>query len=137
MSRIKKEIFIEAPVERVWEHISDPMKIAGWLMPNDFEARVGKAFSMDCAEQGKIACVVKEVVVPRKLVYTFQSQTTRVETVVCFTLAEEGGGTRLTLVHEGWDALPPDQSGIADLFGGGWDGYLKGLQAKLEEPVAT
>ena len=136
MRRIKKEIFIDAPVERVWEHISDPVKIAGWLMPNDFEARVGKEFSMDCAEQGKIACIVKEVVPPRKLVYTFRSQATRVETVVSFMLAVEGRGTRLTLVHDGWDALPPGEQGVADQFEGGWDAHLRGLQSRLAEPVA-
>ena len=137
MKVIKKEIFIKAPVAKVWEHISDPQKIAGWLMPNDFEARVGKEFSLDCKEQGTISCVVKELVPQRKLVYTFRSRTTRVETLVTFTLAPVDIGTRLTLVHSGWDALPPSDQGIADLFEGGWDGNLRRLQARLEEPVAT
>jgi len=50
------------------------------------------------------------------------------ETLVTFTLAKEGKGTRLTLIHSGWDTLPPDQQGVADLFDGGWGGFLKSLQ---------
>jgi len=44
MKIIKKEIVIDAPVAKVWKHLTDPEKIAGWLMPNDFEAVVGKHF---------------------------------------------------------------------------------------------
>ena len=36
MKIIKREILIEAPISKVWKHITDPEKIAGWLMPNDF-----------------------------------------------------------------------------------------------------
>ncbi len=128
MKIIKKEILIDAPAARVWEHITDSKKIAGWLMPNDFEARVGGEFSLDCKEGGRISCVVKEIVPPQKLVYSFQSQTTRVETLVTVTLATEGKSTRVTLVHSGWDALPPDQQGIADNFDNGWGGFLEKLQ---------
>ena len=59
-------------------------------MPTDFEARVGKEFSLDCHEQGKVSCVVKEIVPQQKLVYSFRSQLTKVETLVTLTLAKEG-----------------------------------------------
>jgi uncharacterized protein YndB with AHSA1/START domain len=134
MKIIKKEILIDAPVAKVWEHITDPAKIAGWLMPNDFQAGVGREFSLDCKEQGEISCVVKEIVPLQKLVYTFQSKVTKVETLVTLTLAIEGKATRLTLIHSGWDALPPDQQGIADIFGSGWVGRLNDLQ---EQASAT
>ena len=131
MKIIKKEIVINAPVAKVWEHITDSKKIAGWFMPNDFEARVGKEFSIECknkTEEGKISGVVKEIVPQQKLVYSFKSKVTKIETLVTFTLAKEGKGTRLTLIHSGWDRLPPDQQDVADLFDGGWGGFLKSLQ---------
>jgi uncharacterized protein YndB with AHSA1/START domain len=134
MKTIKKEILIAAPVARIWEHITDPKKIAGWLMPTDFEATVGKKFILDCQQQGTISCVVKEVVPPQKLVYSFQSKVTRVETLVTLTLTKEGNGTRLTLVHSGWDALPPGEQGIADLFGDGWGSSLKKLNEQIQNP---
>src|SRR5262249_60997925 len=82
MKIIRREILIDAPVAKVWDHITDPKKIAGWLMPNDFEARVGKEFFLDCNEQGKVTCVVKEIVPQQKLVYSFRSKVTKVETLV-------------------------------------------------------
>jgi len=109
MKIIKKEIVINAPVAKVWEHITDSKKIAGWFSPNDFEARVGKEFSIECKSgEGNISGVVKEIVPQQKLVYSFKSKVTKIETLVTITLVKEGKGTRLTLIHSGWDALPPD-----------------------------
>jgi uncharacterized protein YndB with AHSA1/START domain len=136
MKQIKKEIVISATAAKVWEHITDPKRIAGWLMENDFEATVGKEFSMNCNTEGEIACVVKEIVPERKLVYSFRSEDIPVETLVTITLAKEGDRTRLTLVHSGWDTLPPDQQGIADTYDGGWAGFLEKLQ-ELLSPMKT
>ena len=44
-----------------------------------------------------------------------------------YTVAPEGKGTRLTLIHSGWDALPPGEQGVADLFDGGWGKSLEKL----------
>jgi uncharacterized protein YndB with AHSA1/START domain len=131
MKIIKREILIEAPVAKVWEHITDPKKIAGWLMPNDFEARVGKEFSFNSEKCGKVSCAVKEIVPQQKLVYSFQSNVPKVETLVTITLAKEGTRTRLTLLHSGWDALPPGEQGVAGQFDEGWGGMLKKLQEQL------
>jgi uncharacterized protein YndB with AHSA1/START domain len=134
MKIIKKEIVIHAPAAKVWEHITDPRKIASWLMPNDFEATVGKAFFLECHEGGKISCQVKEIVPPQKLVYSFQSKDIKVETLVTITLAKEKQGTRLTLIHSGWDALPPGERGIADNFDGGWGSFLEKMRDKIGAP---
>jgi len=129
MKIIKKEIVINAPTAKVWEHITDSKKIAGWFKPNTFEARVGASFTIEChADEGTMSGVVKEIVPQKKLVYTFLSKVTKVETLVTFTLVPEGKSTRLTLVHSGWDALPPEEQKVADEFDGGWGGFLKNLQ---------
>src|SRR5580692_6972700 len=96
MKIIKKEIVIEAPAAKVWEHITDSKKIAGWFHPNTFEARVGAAFTIECcsAEDGAVSGVVKEIVPQKKLVYTFRSNEIKVETLVTITLASEGKSTR-------------------------------------------
>jgi uncharacterized protein YndB with AHSA1/START domain len=91
---VRKEILIKAPIAKVWEHISNREKIARWLMPNDFEASPGRAFSFECESQGKVSCVVKEVVPLRKLVYSFCSAVTKVDTIVTMTLVPEGDGGR-------------------------------------------
>ena len=136
MKIIKREIVIDAPIAKVWQHITDPHKIAGWLMPNDFEAAVGKQFILDCQQQGKVSCVVKEIITNQKLVYSFQSKVTKVETLVSITLKKEGQGTRLTLIHSGWDALPPGEQDVADNYGGGWGAGLEKLREQIETSTA-
>jgi|SRR5579859_683147 len=131
MKIIKREIVIDAPVSKVWKHVTDPDKIAGWLMPNDFEAVAGKPFILDCGVQGAISCVVKEVIPEQKLVYSFTSKAVKVETTVTITLTPEGKGTRVTLVHSGWDGLPPSDQGIADSFENGWGAGLEKLASQI------
>ena len=129
MKIIKKEIIINAPVAKVWEHITDPKKIEGWFRPNTFEARVGAEITIDCStDEDKIFGVVKEVIPLKKLVYTFKSHLTKVQTLVTITLAQEGENTRLTLVHSGWDKLPPGEESNIGRFDDGWGGFLKTLQ---------
>jgi uncharacterized protein YndB with AHSA1/START domain len=67
----------------------------------------------------------------QKLVYSFKSKATKVETLVTITLTKEGKSTRLTIVHSGWDALPPGEQGVADLFGDGWGGSLTKLEQQI------
>ena len=133
MKIIKKEIVIEASAPKVWEHITNPEKIAGWLMPNDFEAKVGRKFFLECEHSGKQLCVVKEIVPNRKLVYTFQTKDPEADTLVTITLAQEGKATRLTLLHTGWDALPPAEQEKADNYDKGWGTLLP----RLKEQIAT
>jgi uncharacterized protein YndB with AHSA1/START domain len=131
MKQIKREMVLAAPVGKVWQHITDPNKIAGWLMPNDFKAEVGKEFSMTCDDQGRISCIVKEIVPEKKLVYSFQSKVTQIETLVTITLESEGENTRLTLIHSGWDRLLPGQEGTGKLFDDGWGKFLIKLQKQI------
>jgi uncharacterized protein YndB with AHSA1/START domain len=131
MNIVKREVLIDAPVARVWRHITDPARIADWLMPNDFEPAIGKQFILDCQEQGKIACVVKEIIPERKLVYSFTSKIIKIDTTVTITLAQEGNRTRVTLIHSGWDALPPFDAGIAKPFEEGWVGHLERLREQI------
>ena len=132
MKIVKREIVIDAPIAKVWKHITDPEKIAGWVMPNDFQAVAGKAFTLDCNVQGAIACVVKEIDPPNKLVYSFTSKAIKIETLLTITLRVEGSGTRVALVHSGWDALPPSEQGISDAFGDGWGGGLEKLASQID-----
>ena len=42
---VKREILIPQPRERVWRAITEPATLAEWMYPNDFEPRVGHAFT--------------------------------------------------------------------------------------------
>jgi len=127
MNSIRKEILIDAPVSRVWKHLTDPRKIAGWLMENDFEPRTGKEFRMVCGDSGTVRCKVLEIVPERKLVYSWAPAQVSVPTRVTITLEAEKNRTRLVLVHSGWDALPPSEQDAVRPFDQGWDEHLKTL----------
>jgi uncharacterized protein YndB with AHSA1/START domain len=134
MSEIRKEILIAAPIARVWEHLTDSKKMTGWFLPNDFEPRVGKRFTLACEDEGRIDCEVREVVPQRKLVYTFKSRDMPVATTVSFALERTGTGTRVTLVHSGWEGLEPGQVDLFGMFEQGWQSrFLVALQSALED----
>ena len=42
---IRTDSFFPHPPEKVWRALTDPELLASWLMPNDFEPRVGHQFT--------------------------------------------------------------------------------------------
>jgi uncharacterized protein YndB with AHSA1/START domain len=134
MKSIKKEITISAPATTVWEYLTSSVKIAGWFLPNDFEPKVGKRFTLNCEDHHEsVVCEVKEVLPPKKLAYTFRTAAMQFETLVTFTLQELGQRTKLTLVHSGWDRLKPEDANLLEETEQGWGSrFLLNLKAALE-----
>lgn len=114
------------PPERVWVALSDPRAIAEWLMPNDFQPRVGHRFQFRVANargwSGVVDCEVTEVDPPRRLAYTWKSD--KVDTHVTWTLHPTTAGTRLELVHSGFKGI--GQTILRKLMmGPGWSRMLE------------
>ena len=128
MKPIKKEILLHAPAVQVWAHLTDPAKIATWFAPCDFAPTPGHRFHVDGKGGCQIDCIVQEVVVPRTLVYTFRPSDIDLDTFVTFTLEASGASTKLTLVHSGWEKLPPDQAASSTKYDQGWGTLLHQLQ---------
>jgi len=102
--------------EQVWVALTDRHALAEWLMPNDFEPRVGHKFTFQvdpmpgCVAETR--CEVLEVQAPRRLVYSwlpvFKGGVLPAKpSVVTWTLAEVAGATRLTLEHSGLEGVFP------------------------------
>jgi len=95
------------PPERVWTALTDPRAIAEWLMPNDFEARLGHRFQFRLANargwSGIVDCEVTRVEAPRRLAYTWKSD--KVDTLVEWTLEPTAAGTRVALHHSGFRGI--------------------------------
>ncbi len=92
------------PPERVWRALTDSDALGQWLMPNDFEARVGHKFQFRSKPmpgwRGFVECEVIEVVAPLRLAYTWLGDADWQEpTIVRWTLEPIEGGTRLRLEH--------------------------------------
>src|SRR5579863_1801544 len=114
-------------IETLWKALTDPVALASWLMPNDFEPRVGKAFRLRGERmpgwRGWTDCVVLELEPPQRMVWSWLSTDRGPPTRVEFHLQAIDGGSRLTLTHTG-DTNPI----MLELFELGWNAKLQGLQ---------
>jgi uncharacterized protein YndB with AHSA1/START domain len=136
---VKREILIPQPRERVWRAITEPATLAEWMYPNDFEPRVGHAFTFRVPGNpaaGFDGLVVRcEVLVcepPGRLEFSWAVGGPVADTRVTFLLepAGEGGGeTRVVLEHVGFDLGQP--RGMQALKGAeyGWARMLGQLAA--------
>lgn len=117
---IVKTLVFEAPVQKVWQAVSTAEGIAAWLMPNNFQAIEGHAFTI-FSPYGDSPCVVKELDPPNRLVFSWGK-----DWVVTFALKDLDGKTEFTLIHSGWREDTVTEAGethavVRDRMNQGWD----------------
>ncbi|MDG4831113.1 SRPBCC domain-containing protein [Solwaraspora sp. WMMD1047] len=124
---IRTDAFLPHPPEKVWRALTDPVLLARWLMPNDFQPRVGHRFTFRTEPapgfDGVVHCQVLAVEPPELLRISWAGGP-GVDTTVTWRLAAEGRGTRLFLIHEGFDESDPGQQAVRRLLDGGWRTHL-------------
>lgn len=140
MKEIKKEVLINAPVAKVWQHLTDSKKLESWLMVNDFKPRIGRKFIFRCEVSdddewdGIVYCELKEITPMKRLVFSWTSDQIKDQTLVTITLEQVEDKTRVTLIHSGWDKLPPDKDFLFDNYDSGWGSYIEQkLKAAVEQ----
>ena len=116
---MKQEPFIiertyKAPVEKVWEAITDKDQTKQWYfdMPA-FKPEVGTEFSFsgtgtDGTEYIHL-CKVTEVIPNKKLSHTWTYKDQQGASLLTWELFEEGENTRVKLTHEGLESFPQDK----------------------------
>jgi uncharacterized protein YndB with AHSA1/START domain len=134
---LKFQAEYDHPIERVWQAITSSEAIAAWLMPNDFQPRVGHKFQFRTKPQGGwdgiVHCAVLACEPPRKLSYTWKSN--MLDTVLHITLEPLGADrTRLILEHQGFSGMKAVL--LSFLLGSGWGRILRkgipGVLARLD-----
>lgn len=134
---ITHDIYLPHPPERVWAALTDSAALANWLMPNDFEPRLGHRFTFRTNPMpglnfdGICHCEVTEFVPPRILAYTWTGG--RLNTLVTYLLEQEGDGTRLIFEHSGFDLGDPMQQAAYRGLSGWREGLDKGLRRVVDE----
>jgi uncharacterized protein YndB with AHSA1/START domain len=123
---IREQIVYPHPIHAVWQALTDPAALGEWLMPNDFQARVGHEFTFTAPTlpdwDGRVFCRVTELDAPRRLAYTWRgSDPATLDTLVTFQLDPVPGGTRLTLTHSGFTDA---NRWLRDQLAGGWRSNL-------------
>ena len=132
--------------EILWKTLTSAELMGRWLgmQPTGYEAVVGNRFTYQTtpapAWDGVIRCRVLEVIPNERLVYSWQGGDdcnngqygSRLDTVVTFTLTKVGVGTRLRMVHSGFE-LPRNDTAFTGMSGG-WVKVVQRIAAIAGEP---
>ncbi len=128
---IKLDHFYAHAPARVWRALTTPEIHARWWAAGDVRAEVGHRFELDMGAWGKQPCEVLAVEPERLLKYSFAPGL--LDTTITWVLTPEGNGTRLTLLHEGFDVESPMGKKALEGMGKGWPGIL----ARLDQALAS
>jgi uncharacterized protein YndB with AHSA1/START domain len=135
------QVFVKATPEQVWQAITDPEFTSKYFYASrvSFENGRRKAFGPTGDLWGDEAILEEDP--PRKLVHGWrglydpalaEEETSRVSWEI---EPQEGGVTKLTVVHDQLEGAPKTAESVA----GGWSYVLSGLKTLLEtgEPLAS
>ena len=130
------DVQIDAPPERVWKALTDPELTEKYYFGTRVESdwTPGGPIRYRNAEGGvDLEGEILEYDPPRRLSTTFRpTWAPEVEGVapsrVSWDIREDGGGSRLTLRHEGYDWSAPG----ADMVDGGWQQTVPAIKGVVE-----
>ena len=92
---IQREIVFPSPREDVWEALTDPERLEEWFANDvDLDLRPGGGASFRWGDGEERHAVFTEVEPGRRLAFEWEDEGT-----VEFVLADDDGGTRLTVVE--------------------------------------
>jgi len=154
--RIQKKVILRAPLERVWNAITDAAQFGAW-----FGAAFDRPFTAGAPLRGTIAAtkvdpevakaqapyvgkpfdIVVDRIEPMRL-FSFRwhpyaidpavDYTSEPTTLVTFELEGVAGGTQLTITESGFDAIPIERRAKAfEMNDGGWTAQAGLLQKYL------
>jgi uncharacterized protein YndB with AHSA1/START domain len=131
---VERSIWIAARREQVWRAITEPDELARWLMPPEMGAQMVRD------EAGKLSVLmgpmsidmaVLEALDPPRQVTTRGLPDRLIATM--YALADENGGTRVTVSMTGFEALPAEAARERlGPSGSAWEKALKNLKAHVE-----
>ena len=126
------EVYIQAPIERVWQALTDPELTKQYYYANTVESdwKPGSPLvyrNPDGTEA--IQCEIVEADAPNRLVHTFFFPgTDESPSRVTWSLEARGAATLLSLVHDEFDGETSTYRSVAH----GWVPILSGLKTLLE-----
>ena len=127
------ERVFDAPAIHVWKAITEAEVMRQWFFDlPDFSPKVGFVFRFEalgaCTQARVHLCEVTEVVVGKRLAYTWRYEGFEGDSLVTFEIMEEGvRKTRLRLTHAGLETFPFNKPGSPlerKDFAGGWNYYI-------------
>lgn len=143
---MKNEPFViertySAPVEKVWQAITDKEQMKEWYFTlDDFKPEVGFEFTFPGqgtkGEKYIHLCKITEVDPGKKLTYSWRYENLPGNSFVTFELFGEGDKTRLRLTHAGLETFVTDNPDFAkESFAKGWTELIGNLLKAYAEKV--
>jgi uncharacterized protein YndB with AHSA1/START domain len=124
---------VAVPTTEAWGALTDPPRVAEWFTDVTPLGDVGDPYRLDFGDGSVVDGVVRIVEPGHRFAHTWAwlDAAPSQETLVTWTLESLPiGGTRITLVHDGWSEAGADEA-IRDDHEGYWSGYLDDLAAVL------
>src|SRR5689334_3726411 len=123
------EQVVNAPVEKVWEALTNPQLMKQWYFDiPGFRAEVGFEFQFEGGTDSHKylhKCRVTEAIPGRKLSHSWRYEGYEGNSFVSFELSPEGQKTRVRLTHMGLESFPADNPDFAKQnFVQGWTEIL-------------
>ncbi len=133
--QIVKEKLFDHGIDKVWKAITEAEQISQWFIHADFKAESGYEYTFTATEEHGSTQIKGKVLEadPYTLKYTWSSGDSGIETLVSWSLEEEGGQTRLTLVHSGGAQYGDSADEVMQHFDMGWDACLSVLPNYLKD----
>lgn len=131
---ITKTLFIKAPAAHVWKFLTEADQLALWFHRGAENLQASGRWSMLSNSPGKEGTEIMwgqvlEYSPPHRLVHTFTHNWIEgAETTCRWTLDEVEGGTVVTLVHAGWEAVADAAFNKAADHEKGWDEHFQRLR---------
>jgi uncharacterized protein YndB with AHSA1/START domain len=142
LDRIEKRVLLRSPVSRVWRALTNAEEFGRW-----FGVRLEGPFLAGSHVRGQVTVagyehVTLDITIERlepERYFSWRWHPYAVEpsvdysgeptTLVAFTLEEAGGGTRLTVIESGFDAVPLARRAKAfEMNEGGWTQQLRNVE---------
>lgn len=123
-----------ADVDAAWLAVTLPERMALWFTEATPLGEVGASYRLDFGEGSVVAGEVVALEPGRRFAYTWAWEGAGADAVTTVEWIVErlaGGGSRIRLVHSGWD---PGEEAARDDHEGYWAGYLDDLHDILAEP---
>lgn len=143
--RIERTILVHAPLDRVWDLVTEP----GWWVPTDspvpLDRAPGAVTVRESQKWGRFPVQVVELQPKSYAAFRWASQapghdlTGDNTTLVEFTVVPEPEGIRVTVVESGFDAIAMDDAARAEAVRGnesGWTEEMDSLRGRAEESAA-
>ena len=128
---VRLERDYDAPIEEVWDAVTNPERIGRWFLPISGDYRIGGRYQLEGNAGGQILECARPNHLKVTWVYGPSNNATDISEVLVRLSSVDAGTTRLLLQHtavvpeDRWEEYGPGAVGV------GWDGALLGLTLHL------